>query len=481
MIYAKGTTLTHKNGSTMVADGSTNFSDSAWSVSGGSTPVVAPVAPTVKAPVVAPVIPKTTQTSTPTVSASPADSQGQITALQTHLADLTAQQNALTQYGVDDTNLLTKDATTGKYYLNTGGGKTSTVGGTGTTGTETGTTDSGTSGLAAIQAFLDKMAQQSTDYQTALTNQPTAEAQLAKYRDLLGLPQQEAEYATAKKDVTGTQQLISDTEDMITKLEGDLNERISGTLTTEGTRRRLLAGEQKPLAEQLSGYSTLLGKQQTTAGMEQQDVTGLQSQLADMLNLSSQDQASALAAAKAPLDFSASILPTIESMAEYQSPQQKLADQIAQESAMKAGGYGTYAPSKTTSEPQILGSATTGYYKYDPATDTTKKIIGGETPTPISPKKEATDYSSALYNVGIPTKVATTEGKMNKSYLDKLTTQGIPVDLAQSVWDAILNGTTLEEIRQALKTQGVDPKILDTYMMTLQGISASSTGGGRNP
>lgn len=378
MIYAKGTTLQHKNGSTAIADGSTNFSDSAWSVAGGSAPAVAPAVPAVSTPTVAPIVAKPTQTSTSAATPSLATIQGQITPLQTQLADLQAQQKALTQYGVDDTSLLAKDAT-GNYTLKTGGA--------GTTGSANDPTMQaiqkmlGTSGTNTYQTqvsdLIAKMTQQNADYTTALANQPTAEDTYAKYRDMLGLPQQEAEATAANKSVLGTQQLISDTEDMINKLEGDLNERIQGTTTTEGQRRRILAGEQKPLAEQLSGYSTLLGKQQTAAGMEQTDVSGLQSQLANMLSLSSQDQASALAAAKAPLDFSQSILPTIESLAQYQSPQEKLAQQITQEAAMKAGGYGTYAPAKTTSDLQTLGSATTGYYSYDPTTGKTTKLDTG--------------------------------------------------------------------------------------------------------
>ena len=90
------------------------------------------------------------------------------------------------------------------------------------------------------------------------------------------------------------------------------------------------------------------------------------------------------------------------------------------------------------------------------------------TSTTISP---TTNYRDVLYNVGLPVNVATTSGELTKGNLDKLVNAGLPQDTAQGIYDAIIQGYTLEEIRQYLRDNGVDPVILDTFMQTLQGIT----------
>jgi hypothetical protein len=338
-------------------------------------------------------VPKQTTTAPP-VTQTP---QAQVTAIQTQLTDLQAQQKALSDYGLTDTNQLTKDAY-GNYVPKTYAGTTTGIGTTTELGTTAGTTTDVSATLKAIQDMLGvsgttdyqsqiadlltKMQTQETEYISALKAQPTAEETYAKYRELLGLPAQEAEYTTAKKGVLQTQQLISDTENLINKLESDINTRIggmTGVAVTEAQRRRLQAVEQKPLAEQLAQYTQQLGKQTTAAGLEQEDVTTLQSQLQTMLGLAGQTQEQQLAAAKEPLSFTESLLPAIESLAQYQSPQQKLAQTIASEQIQKLLGLGGYAttPTTTTTKPQILGSSEMGYYSYNPDTGETTPILTG--------------------------------------------------------------------------------------------------------
>jgi hypothetical protein len=247
----------------------------------------------------------------------------------------------------------------------------------GTSSTATGQSDA----QKALTEMLTKMGGQFDAYSTALANQPTAEATYEKYRNLLGLPEQEAQYTTAQKAVMGTQQLISDTENLITKLESDINTRIGGLSSSqpvlEAQRRRLLASEQKPLTEQVAGLTQTLGKQTTAAGMEGADVSGLKEQLTQMLNLSGQTEAQKIAAAKAPLEYGTSMLPTLTSMAEYQTPAEKLSQSIASEQLQKSLGLGNYAVTPTATKLTTIGSDETGYYSFNPSTGETKKITSG--------------------------------------------------------------------------------------------------------
>ena len=321
---------------------------------------------------VAPVSPAVPVVPTPVVPTSSSGTSPQITDLQSQVAALKALQDKLSASGAGaGANI---DPTTG--VITPAKVTTSVV-----PDVDSGSTVAQTDSQKALADMIAKMNTQFDAYSTALSSQPTATETYTKYRDLLGIPAQEAEYTAAEKAVAGTNQLISDTENLINNLEGDINTRISGLSTSqpvlEAQRRRLLAGEQKPLTEQLSGLTQQLGKQQTVAGMEQTDVSNLSSQLAQMLSLAGQDQTNALAAAKAPLDYESSMLPTLTAMAEYQSPADKLSQQIAYEQKQKELGLGDYA---TTTEPTKLttiGNAETGFYSFDPATGKTTQLTTG--------------------------------------------------------------------------------------------------------
>jgi chromosome segregation ATPase len=100
--------------------------------------------------------------------------------------------------------------------------------------------------------------------------------------------------------------------------------------------------------------------------------------------------------------------------------------------------------------------------------------VGGKELTFRKPPETGTTTKTAdIYNilssVGIPTSVSSATGKLNKSYYDKLVSAGIPYEVVNGIWQNIIAGNTLEEIRQGIKSQGGDPTILDKFMTTLQG------------
>jgi len=256
---------------------------------------------------------------------------------------------------------------------------------------------------------------------------------------------------------------VQKTTSMLDSLEHDLTVRMSGAGPMSSSfMNRELAVEQAPLAKELQQESQALG--------------------------TAQGQRTSLAGA----------IPGLKSLAEYQTPQQQLATKLAEEQAEKLAGLGSYAdlnkPSVLpqgsdlvsssgqllaqgqphTTQPKTVGSASTGFYTVNP--DGTKgQMIVPPAPKTTNSGTDESSVASALYNVGIPAQVATTGGTLNKFYLDKLVNAGVPADLATALFNEILGGTSLEDIRQQLRSQGVDPALLDTYMMTLQGVKSGST------
>lgn len=233
--------------------------------------------------------------------------------------------------------------------------------------------------------LMAKLVTEQEAYTTALTSQLTPEETYNKYRELLGISKEEAEYDVAQKAILSTQQLVSDTENMITNLEKDISSRIggmTGVQITEAQRRRVQATEQKPLTEQLSQQAQLLGKQTTQAGLEQVDVSSLSEQLKAMLGLAGQTQEQKIAAAKAPMEMTASLLPTMAEFAQYQSPAEKLSQAIASEQLMKSLGLGDYATKPVATKYETIGSADSGFYSFNPNTGAIQQLTspaGGTT------------------------------------------------------------------------------------------------------
>ena len=95
--------------------------------------------------------------------------------------------------------------------------------------------------------------------------------QMDIYKTELGIPGKE-------KVVTGLEEQIRNTTELLDKLEGDINSRIGGFGVIEAGRRRMLATEQKPLISQL-------GELGRTYAPAQAELTGARGQYAEMLGL----------------------------------------------------------------------------------------------------------------------------------------------------------------------------------------------------
>ena len=88
-----------------------------------------------------------------------------------------------------------------------------------------------------------------------------------------------------------------------------------------------------------------------------------------------------------------------------------------------------------------------------------------------------TEVATTLYNVGIPTSVATSKGVLNKSYYDKEISAGFPPEIIDALWQSIIEGNDFDTIRQTIKDADGDPAILDIFIQTLQGKTETSGGG----
>jgi len=312
------------------------------------------------------------------------------------------------------------------------------------------------------QAILDAIAKQTAsydDYKDFLKNQPSASDQYKTFSEQLGISDQQS-------NLQGLTQQIADVETMLDKLEGDINADVQGKLVTEGQRRRILASEQKPLTEQLADLYR-------SQGVAQSGLEGSRQQLSDLIAMAGQDAEKAQELAKLNLDQTTANLPLLKEAYTYESPQDKLAQMIAQEQSLKEQGLGSYYQDQW-SEPYMLGgdyvqkNLKTGQIRTAVNVPVSGGGTGGGTPTPIQDK---TDYRDVLYSVGLPVNISTTSGEISKGSLDKLVNAGIPVTTAQGIYDTIIQGHSLEEIRQYLRDNGADPVILDIFMQTLQGNS----------
>ena len=221
-------------------------------------------------------------------------------------------------------------------------------------GNAAGGTTGGTDYRQQMMDLINKLTTQNQSYISTLQNQPTAAQQYQTYREQLGLPSSEAA-------LTSTNVQIQKTEGMIEQLEKDINARISGfggKPITDPLRRRELAVEQKPLAEQLATLSR-------TAGVQQTGVQSARDQLVQMLGLSAQDQATQAAIAKAPLEMTQGLLPTLSSLLQYQSPEEETAQKVALEKLLKESGLGSYFETETTpSISEKYGSGVIGEYNF---------------------------------------------------------------------------------------------------------------------
>ena len=211
----------------------------------------------------------------------------------------------------------------------------------------------GTSGDARKQIIdlITGLQGQQQKFAETLQAQPSASDLYAQFRGQLGLPEQE-------QTLTAQRQRIQKTEGLLDKLESDINSRISGKGITEPQRRRILASEQGPLAEQLEDLSR-------AAGITQTGVTSGREQLSQLLDLAMQEQQKQAGIAGMPFEFQKGLLPTLAGLAEYQSPREKLESEVERQRRLQEfeGAPGTI----TTEE---------GRYQWNPKTQRYDIFVG---------------------------------------------------------------------------------------------------------
>ena len=314
----------------------------------------------------------------------------------------------------------------------------------------TGAEPSGSDYQKQMMDLITNLQTQNQSYLSALQNMPTAAQQYQTYREQLGLPASEVALSSTNVEIQKTQGLID-------QLEKDINARISGKPITEPLRRRILATEQYPLAEQLGILSR-------TAGIQQTGVQSAKDQLVQLLNLAAQDQTRQAALAKAPLEMTQSLLPTISSLLQYQSPEEETSQQIAKEQLMKQLGLGTYAKAETT--PQTIGGAGTGYYQYDSKTGTWKQVVSPAPETPMAGTPTSYDeWQLAGGQKGT--------GKTYNEWLSQKSAKTIPSNIITSLsgFDNSINSWTyVKQLAEEIKNE-IGPTQILNYKGSIQNFA----------
>ncbi len=224
---------------------------------------------------------------------------------------------------------------------------------------------------------------------------------------------------------------------------------ITGNLqTAQDTANRAVDLKYSTIEAQLNVYQAQLNVLQPILNKEQKILAQAQQMMIDERN---QAIADAKTAEKNQTNY------LLDLMSKYPDAGISLSDTIAQAQSKLANSR---IYQEQVRPPQYAGAGVTG-----------GGATGGEaagTPTQ--------DIPTALYTVGLPSGITTQKGKLSTDNLNKLTKAGIPPETAQGIIDAILQGNTLDDIRQYFRDNGVDPVILDTFMMTLQGVKSESSG-----
>ncbi|KKR46082.1 MAG: hypothetical protein UT82_C0018G0017 [Parcubacteria group bacterium GW2011_GWB1_40_14] len=132
---------------------------------------------------------------------------------------------------------------------------------------------------------------------------------------------------------------------------------------------------------------------------------------------------------------------------------------------------GKYQAKPEKAPANVIGSAETGYLQFNPAT--------GRYDIPVSAPREkpgggisADQATSRLLAQGLPTNILTTGNVLTKGNKDNITSAGVPPSVVDLITRAILEGNTLEKIRQVMMEgygKDVGFGYLDKYMSTLQG------------
>lgn len=94
---------------------------------------------------------------------------------------------------------------------------------------------------------------------------------------------------------------------------------------------------------------------------------------------------------------------------------------------------------------------------------------GNQIPSPKKPGSSSFATSAkSLQAQAIPTKSLSKNGSLNTNYQKKLLDTGMPQAQVDWLWKAVTEGNDLESIRQEITKAGGDPKLLDTFVQTLQ-------------
>lgn len=103
------------------------------------------------------------------------------------------------------------------------------------------------------------------------------------------------------------------------------------------------------------------------------------------------------------------------------------------------------------------------------------KSSGGNGTSP-QPGKNQTDVNKILSSIGLPLTAADKSAGLTQSSLNKVVKAGVSLEIAQGIWQNIIAGNTLEEIRVGLAGQfgrEVGYGYLDKFMTALQGKTNS--------
>ena len=238
-----------------------------------------------------------------------------------------------------------------------------------------------TQGQSSSDSAKDQMAQlitqlqtQQQDYLKTLQGQPSALDLYSQYREQLGLPAKE-------EALTGIQTQVQSTEKLLSDLETNINSRASGMATGEGLSQAQLAREQAVESRPLQKTLTEL---EQAAGVEQTGLTGAQTQLQQMLGLAQTEQTRQAQIAQAPMNFTSQILPTIQSMLSYQSPQEKYAQDLAIKTYGDLIGDST-STGATAKEDKVLSTSDAKALGVPYGTTESQAAALGITPSAISP------------------------------------------------------------------------------------------------
>lgn len=184
--------------------------------------------------------------------------------------------------------------------------------------------------------LIKKVEEQQLSALEAIKGQPTAESLFRRFREELKIPEKE-------QLLTAQTQRIQKTQELLDKLESDINARISGLGLIEAQRRRQLAVEQRPLVSQLAELAR-------AAGITQADLATAQRNLQELINLAQADLARQRELALAPVALKQQLLPSQLEAMKFETPREKLEREIE----LKRRTKGFEAPGTVTTAQGIF-------------------------------------------------------------------------------------------------------------------------------